>query len=245
MNKGIIYVVVGDIKYLKECIFSATSLKKHCPDIPITLFTDNLKVKASCFDEVKTIVNDINAMKIKVKYLYESPYEYTLFLDSDTQVRKPIYEMFDLLVDCDIALANRPKIDRSYMPAKLISYTEPDAYNTGVILYKKSEPNKNFFSKWLEVVMLQDNADMWAGHYCDQYYFDKLIQEKHHLKYGVKLKIFSNKLYNVRPPMILQLKKDGEMDNVKILHCHNLHKTFLVRQCQRLWQRISKDWRKK
>ena len=67
MNKGIIYIVVGDIKYLKQCIFSATSLKKHCPDIPITLFTDNLEVKASCFDEVKTIAYDINAMKIKVK----------------------------------------------------------------------------------------------------------------------------------------------------------------------------------
>jgi hypothetical protein len=37
MNKGVIYIVVGKMRYLKECMFSAASLKKHCPDIPITL----------------------------------------------------------------------------------------------------------------------------------------------------------------------------------------------------------------
>jgi len=68
MEKGIIYIVVGDIKYLKEAVFSAKSLKRFCPDLPVTLFA-NHTVTDSCFDQVIHIDNDINPFKNKVKYL--------------------------------------------------------------------------------------------------------------------------------------------------------------------------------
>jgi hypothetical protein len=245
MNRGVIYIVVGELKYLKECIFSAKSLKKYCPDLPITLFTDKLDVHEDCFNEIKTIKNDINPFKNKVKYLYSSPYEWTLFLDSDTQILKPIYEIFDFIKNNDLALAYVPRIDRSYTPAKLISYVETNpynTYNTGVILYKKSEGNEKLFGKWLEEVMLQDGATMTSGNRSDQYYFNKLIKDNFHRECNINLAVFPNKIYNVRPPMIQPLKQDGEMDNVKILHCHDLHRSFLMRQSIRAWKKISQKF---
>jgi len=233
MSKGVIYIVVGKIRYLQECIFSASSLKKHCPDIPITLFTDKSDVKEKCFDEIKLIKNDIN-----------SPYNYTLFLDSDTKVRQPIYEMFELLDENHLAIAASPQYDRSRFPAKLISYadTHPDnAYNTGVILYKKSDEVESFFTKWLEAVMQEDSSLMRAGYLCDQYYFNGLVANKIHLEYGVKLGFIDNRIYNARHPMIWHLQRIGEMDNVKIIHCHDLHRSFLVRQYLRLSQRTNRD----
>lgn len=248
MNRGVIYFVVGKLQYFQECVFSASSLKKHCPDLPITLFTDKLDIKEDCFDEVKIINNDINPFQNKAKYLYSSPYDETLFLDSDTQVRKPIYEIFDFLKENDLAVANVPRIDRKHFPAKIISYAEINPYNlynTGVILYKKSAKTEKFFKKMLEEVMLEDGAEIRVDHKGEQYFFNKLIKENYHLECGIKLTVFPNKIYNVRPPMILQLKKDGEINNVKILHCHNLHRSFLMRQYLRLWQRVSRDIKKK
>ncbi len=244
MNKGVIYIVVGKMRYLKECIFSAASLKKHCPDIPITLFTDKTDLKEKYFDEIKIIQNDINPFKNKVKYMYNSPYEYTLFLDSDTEVRKPIYEIFELLNENDLALAYSPHIDRNHFPARLIGDADPspyNIYNTGVILYRKSEKIETFFLKWLEEVMLQDGDTMRSGYRSDQYYFNKIITEKFHLECGIKLSAFSNKIYNARHPMIWQLHRNGEMDAVKILHAHDLHRSFLIRQYIRISERISRD----
>jgi len=244
MNKGIIYIVVGERRFLEECIFSVTSLKKFCPDIPVTLFTDKTDVKSTYFDDIKLIQNDINPFKNKVKYMYPSPYEYTLFLDSDTEIRKPIYELFELLDNHDLALAHCIHLDRSRFPTRVIGYADPNpdnTYNTGVILYKKSDQLEKFFAKWLEQVMSQDGSTMRAGNKSDQYYFNKIVQDKYHLDCGIKLISFSNKIYNARGPMIRQLQQNGEIDQVKILHCHDLHRSWFIRQYRRIIQRLSRD----
>jgi len=245
MTNGVVYIAVGNIKYIKECIFSAKSLKQFCPDLSITLFTDNTSIRSSCFDSIKFINDEINPMKIKVKYLCESPYQKTLFLDSDTQVKAPLYEMFNELDEFDIGLASYPKIDRNYIPAKLVSYEQENLYNTGVVLFKDSIPTTKFFQKWLDAVMLQNSSDMWAGHYCDQHYFNELIANGTHYECGVNLKLLPNKLYNVRPPMISPLIKTGEIKQAKIIHCHNLHRSFLARQGIRILDRISRERKKK
>jgi len=241
MNKGIIYIVVGERHFLEECVFSVTSLKKHCPNIPVTLFTDKTDVSLAYFDDIKLIGNDINPFKNKVKYMCQSPYDYTLFLDSDTEIRKPIYELFDLLDSNDLALAHALHIDRSRFPTRLIGYADPNpnnTYNTGVILYKKSDKLERFFAKWLDEIMVQDDKNITPGNKSDQYYFNKLIKAKYHLDCGLKLTSFSNKIYNARHPLIWQLQRSGEMDQVKILHCHDLHRNFLRRQYRRINKRI-------
>ncbi|MGK7893380.1 MAG: putative nucleotide-diphospho-sugar transferase [Xenococcus sp. (in: cyanobacteria)] len=221
MKKGLIYVVTGAKKYIDECIFSAKSFKSQCPDIPVTLFTDNHIIKESCFDKVKLINDSIHPWKIKVKYILNSPYKYTLFMDSDTQVVQPIYELFSYLDDHDLAVAPGPSVDRSSQPPKLLNYVGKGNYNTGVFLYRKSKRIHQFLSKWLEMIMIQ-NDDKLTGNWSDQTFFNKLINSKYYIECNVKFQTFSNKLYNVRPVMIEDLKKNGELGKVKIFHVHNL-----------------------
>lgn len=241
MNKGIIYIVVGERRFLEECLFSVASLKNFCPDIGVTLFTDKMDVPSTYFDDIKLIDNDINPFKNKVKYMYNSPYEYTLFLDSDTEIRQPIYELFELLDEHDLALAYAVQLNRSRFPTRLISYADPNPYNkynTGVILYKKSDNLERFFAKWLDEVMTQDGKFMRAGNKSDQYYFNKLVYNKYHIACNIKLASFSNKIYNARGSMIGHLQRNGEIESVKILHCHDLHKSWLIRQYRRIKRRV-------
>ncbi len=221
MSKGVIYVVTGSQKYIDECIFSANSFKNQCPDIPVTLFTDNHSIKDSCFDNLNLINDSIHPWKIKVKYMLDSPYQYTLFLDSDTQVVQPIYELFSYLDEYDLAVAPGPSVNRKTKPPKLLDYVGQGNYNTGVLLYKKSEKTHQFLSKWLEMIMAQDD-DQLVGNWGDQTFFNKLINSKYHTTIDVKFQIFSNKVYNVRPVMIEKLKNDGELGNAEIFHVHDL-----------------------
>lgn len=225
-NRGVIYLVTGRKIYLDECIFSALSLKKNCPDLPITLFTDRA-VSKECFDEVKIIDSSIHPFKLKIKCLMMSPYEESLYLDTDTKIVKPIYELFDSLKEYDLAVANNPHIDKTRKPAKLIKYAKENSYNTGLVLYKKSENMNLFLNEWLGRIIGQDESDMWSGHRGDQAHFNSLIKEGLHQKYGLKLQVLPNTSYNVRQFVLKQLKKEKNTGKVKIIHQHCLHMNSL------------------
>lgn len=171
-----------------------------------------------------------------------------MFLDSDTQIKASIYELLNILDTHDIALTSFPSIDRNYFPAKLVSYEQSNAdntgvlYNTGVISYKSSDSTKRFFEQWLDQVMQQDSEQMRAGNYCDQFYFNQLIEKGIAQRCQLNIGLLPNKLYNVRPPMIAPMTKTGEISAAKILHCHDLHKNFLERQAIRLSKRFKRNF---
>ncbi len=228
MNQGVIYLGIGPTQYIDECRFSAASLKKHCPNIPIALFTDNLNIETKDFDFDRIIILQdlIHFLRMKVKILLDSPYHYTLFLDSDTQIVQPIDEMFEWLDEYDLGLANAPSMDWKSKPYRFIDYKQKDTYNTGVILYKKSENMEIFLKKWLEETMEIDEKKISIQGENEQILLNQLIKRNYHLACGLKLKVFDNKIYNARPHIIRQLRKDGEMDSVKIIHAHYLERIY-------------------
>lgn len=226
MSQGVIYLATGKPKYIRECLFSASSLKKHCPDLPITLFTDNPNLKSSLFEQIIVVNDNLHPLKKKVRYLVDSPYERTLFLDTDTQVLKPIYEMFEWLDDYDFCIGNAPDIVREKQHLKLQSYTHK-SYNTGVFLYRKNAYTLAFFKKWLELVNCQDETKMKPGLYCDQDCFNQLIlTNNYHLECNMIIKVFPNVIYNARPLIIEKLRKEGKLKNTKILHAHDLDNPY-------------------
>jgi len=238
MKMGAIYLVTGKKIYLDEAVFSAKSLKKHCPDIPITLFTDNSNIKEDCFNEIKLIESNIHPFKNKVKHLPMSPYEFTIYLDTDTKVVQPVNEIFDWLHEYDLGVANIPHRERDRNSVGLINHNQLNKYNTGVIVYKKSERTKKFFDKWFNNLISQDETDMWSGHYGDQHYFNKLIEENYHTECQVKLKILPTEIYNARRYQIKKLKKAGEMDIIKIIHMHGLHFSPLNRFLWKAYRKL-------
>jgi len=147
-NKGVLYIAFGE-KYVDEAIYSAKSLKRHCPELPAALFTDK-KIEDSVFDNIKIIEAD--HIRCKVDYIYDSPYDYTLYLDSDTKINHDITEMFEILDKFDIALTHSfaRKLDwksKAITEYAEIPYSFPECEG-GVILFKKSEKTKHFFKLW-------------------------------------------------------------------------------------------------
>jgi hypothetical protein len=147
LEKGVIYIAFGK-RYVDEAIFSARSVKA-ATSLPVCLFTDS-DIQEPCFDKVVTISPEHK--RAKVDFLASSPFDRTLYLDSDTEVKSDITDVFDILDRFDIAAAHDHcrKSHRwaSKLPAyDAIPYAFPE-YNGGVILYKKSPAVAEFLAEW-------------------------------------------------------------------------------------------------
>ncbi|MEQ9667093.1 hypothetical protein [Coleofasciculus sp. G2-EDA-02] len=66
MKQGIIYIAVGQ-KYIDEAKLSAKSVKRFCPEINITLFTDTpQEARFNIFDNIVKIENS-NSPKNQIR----------------------------------------------------------------------------------------------------------------------------------------------------------------------------------
>lgn len=145
MSEGVIYVATGQ-KYIDEACCSASSVKEKMPFLKITIFSDRF-VSHDCFDDVFLIEDPQYSFIDKIKYMYLSPYQKTLFIDTDTYICSDFSEIFFLLERFDIAAAHEPS--RISFPVKEIPESFPEM-NTGVVLFKKSFQVRKFFSDWLD-----------------------------------------------------------------------------------------------
>ncbi|MEK3661921.1 hypothetical protein BSK49_10800 [Paenibacillus odorifer] len=142
MSKGVVYIATGE-KYISEAIFSATQLKKIMPSVHVTIFSDQYFSSPAVDSLVK--INDPQFGFIdKVKYIKESPYDKTLFLDTDTYVVDELTELFKLLDTFEIAAP--------YAPIDDVVEGVPKSFqemNTGVILFRNTSKVKKCFLDWL------------------------------------------------------------------------------------------------
>lgn len=154
MNEcGYLYVAAGDPKYIEEAVISATSLRAVDPTAHITLVTDK-QLDGSLFDTIVVHPVDFTAWRAgldyKAKHIYQdSPYEKTLFLDTDTYLYEPCRALFGLLDHFDVCIAAAPAdMNEPLVDGKPLTGCLP--YNTGVIAFKKNERNEFLFRTWHE-----------------------------------------------------------------------------------------------
>lgn len=164
MSKGYIYVAannVGGIKstdYIKEAIFSAKSLRKHDPEAQITLFT-NQDIKDDVFNEIKIVKM---GLRCKQNVLLDSPYEKTIYLDTDTYINHTINDLFDLLDKYELIGCN------DYSRKRILPIPEymniPYGFselNGGVIGYKKCTNFKKFIKLWVHYYKKYNKITHW------------------------------------------------------------------------------------
>lgn len=164
MNKdqGAIYVSTGK-RYVEMAAMSARSLKAHCPNLPVHIFTDCDTASFGCFDSSTKILTPHR--RSKLDFFSETPYKKTLYLDADTRVCEDIAPMFDLLDNFEFAVAHdsgrgkhinkytgqapseRDKPDKKYISQAPASFMP---LNSGVILYRTTDPVIAFFKTWKE-----------------------------------------------------------------------------------------------
>ncbi|NEO79156.1 FkbM family methyltransferase [Moorena sp. SIO4G3] len=213
---GVIYLAIGE-KFKQEFINAYKFFKKSNPTIPISLFTDcPMGELDGC--TVYPLNDKKNPHKLKVDILKKSPYQKTLFLDTDTLVVGDISDIFSFLDDCDLCIAKTPHIDYSKPPYKYLGYESHNTMNTGVFAFKKCQFITKMIDGWITLVSKQNDSTMRAGHFGDQYYFNQLLQSGFFEQEGGKVKVIDNKIYNVRPQPLPHLIKDGLFNQAKIIH---------------------------
>lgn len=147
MSVGVIYVATGR-KYIDEALQSAASLKEQMPDLPITIYSSE-EINSPYFEKNVLIESPKYGLDDKIPWMYKSPYERTLFIDTDTYICFHFLELFTLLDRFDIAVAHAPRrmIKKYPVYDSEVSESFPEP-NTGVILFKKSPKVEQFFSEW-------------------------------------------------------------------------------------------------
>lgn len=149
MTAGVVYIAAGD-GFVAEATISAKSVKSVMPNIPITLITDK-NPDSEYFDEIIPLDNPRNDGGDRVFNAEETPYEKTLYLDTDIYVAESVEDIFQLLDSFDVALC----INQANYISDELEIAEitdlPDSfpeYNGGVIGYRKNPRTADFLSRW-------------------------------------------------------------------------------------------------
>lgn len=140
LAKSLLYCVSGYNYYLLECVDSIQSAREYCPDLAVCVVSD-LEERAGTLkryaDEV-ILIDPPNGQFVpwgagllqKIKALRLSPFEQTLYLDTDTRIITPeVKRIFGKLECVDIAMAEAIP---SESPSRRMYGRF--MYNTGVII---------------------------------------------------------------------------------------------------------------
>jgi hypothetical protein len=143
-RQGVVYVATGK-KYYDEACISVRSLKAS-NTLRTAIFTDQPQQNPD-FDLHIPVKSTGDGFLDKVVNLKDSPFERTLFLDTDTFVCSDLTDLFSLLDQFDIALAHDHLVREVYAVAGI-----PQAFpelNTGVLLFRNSQAMRTLLDDWV------------------------------------------------------------------------------------------------
>lgn len=215
--RGVIYLVAGPKSYLGELSTSLKGLRRHHPDLPVTVFSPYRLPHGLDADHVD-YVSELHPLQQKVDVLRRSPYRQTLFLDTDTTILKPFADIFDLAEAANFALAKAYRLVETDSGEQRLELEHPDQFNTGVLCFDSSDATRAFLDRWFDTVCAQDPNDMWPGHNCDQTWFNRLVAEGAPDACAMSMVTLPNRVYNARGAMAAELERLGLWDEVRIFH---------------------------
>jgi hypothetical protein len=143
---GFLYIATGP-RHVGEMLASARSVRKHMPGVRIAVYTDQSNLPADVFDEVRRIENPRHSFIDKIAPLCETPFERTIFLDTDTIACAPFHDLFEILDRFDLAVAHAPfRHDRPFVTPNCFAEV-----NTGVMAYRRGEAVTALLQDWLRL----------------------------------------------------------------------------------------------
>lgn len=171
---------IANSRFLKETALSINSFHKLMPEIPVTVYT-NLKeetVKSACSaDEVIEVsIPKHRFWADKYKYMRDTPYEKTLYLDGDTYFCDTIYEVFDTLDRYDLAAMMSPT---SISRPMIVPDSFPELAG-GVVFYKKNDKTIKLFQDMIDVL---DTPQLRQG--CDEPYLRSALYSNPDVRFYV------------------------------------------------------------
>jgi hypothetical protein len=163
MKQGILLIAVGDIAYLKMARNLLASIRVNDPGLAVAVATDKPDHPlTSMFDKVVPVPQEYCMHKgsqewIKVKtHMYDlSPFERTIFLDTDMILIKgrSLSPIFDQLVDINWTMANTGPAGASiWADIEKVAAAYPSEngfwnYHSEFVYFRKSDEAKKYFSQ--------------------------------------------------------------------------------------------------
>jgi hypothetical protein len=152
-TQGILYIAAG-AKYIRAAVRSAETVRKHSPGLAIHLYADwpahgfDFGSSPAPFTSVATI--DRPHRRSKVDLISRTPFDRTLYLDTDTALNADVRDVFRVLDRFDLALchAHRRNTPDRLAPWRLALPRAFPQYNGGVILFKRSASVMAFLEEW-------------------------------------------------------------------------------------------------
>ena len=152
-SEGILYIAFGEA-FRSEALLSISSVKEKMPGVKICLMTDEIP-RGFHADGVQIKLINPSHLRAKVDFIAESPFQKTIYLDSDTLVERDISELFELLDRFDVVAAHDWARKRKSLSRKINEYGDiPYAFsevNGGVFGWKSNAVSKRWIESWKEL----------------------------------------------------------------------------------------------
>lgn len=152
-RQGVIYVVSGFRQnYVEEVNLSIGSLLEHNPNMLICVFVSDMSLNID--DRAQKIKIDKPELSFfdKIYAISNSPFDYSVFLDTDTYVCDDLSDVFIMLDRFDVCLAIDPSSWKGYhSPGYSKKYGIPESFpefNTGVFAFRKSQEFSQLIELW-------------------------------------------------------------------------------------------------
>ena len=141
---GIVYVAFG-ASYIEEAIEASRATRIFNPGVPICLISDSM-IEYPEFDLHIHAARHEPVIRGKLE-MFSSPFQKTLFLDTDTEVFAPLGEVFELLDRFDIVFQQDSSGYHYKLDGVPHAFPEP---STGVIGFRKSAAINEFARLWAD-----------------------------------------------------------------------------------------------
>jgi hypothetical protein len=155
---GFVYIAFGQ-QYVDEAAASARSVRA-LHRYPITLITDQQPA-----EHVSAMFDSVRVERLKRDYsdkilMGTSPYERTIFLDSDTVVLGKMDDLFSMLDRFDFGIQFTEGGNHYTLPGVPTCFYEPSA---GIIAWKRSDRVQQFFADWAKAYELIEKQQGTPG----------------------------------------------------------------------------------
>lgn len=230
MNNGFIYIASVSKLFYKMAAHSAESLRDFYPDANITLFTHEkfLDNKQNLFNNVVT--NIPIHTRAKMWGMARSPYDRTLYIDSDTEIWSDEIKNVHLVLDqCDLFFSHTPIYSAGNIKWIYVDkeHSKRLELQGGVCGFKKSELTIDFLQTWYDEYCKQqafpwpyleyhpelkpwDMFTLWKltnePYYKEKY--KSLVIKKESVKYNYCINYLPSELKPGESPVIIQYIKD-------------------------------------
>lgn len=152
-ERGFLYAATGE-RWILEAIASATQLRCVHPDATVILHTDAPELaRRGPFDDIVTPPEGVAGKALKLSAMRLSPFERTIFLDTDTYPCADLTEAFDVLDRFDVAGVPVPRRRNrfgSWADTPEIPPAVQDI-NSGMLAWRMNVQTAEFLDLWWEL----------------------------------------------------------------------------------------------